>query len=127
MFGQGYGIGGGGWLGALKTAVFGQPQPRPRQVDPVYTSPPRSMNPNGTLGSQTGYDPTPRPVVQPQQQVQEDPLDRFERIARLMELGERVGGAFDKQPYEVISRGGGVASPQLPQSSGYGLSLGGRR
>jgi hypothetical protein len=120
----GYGIG-GGWLDMLKTAVFGGgQQPQPRQVPPMYASPPRPMNPNGTLGNQAGYDPTPQPVTSSGvPQPQEDPLDRFERIARMMEFGERVGGAFDKGPYETISAGGGYARPELPQSAQYGLNV----
>lgn len=107
--------------------ILGGGQQSPRAVPPISAAPPRSMNPDGTLAPQGGYSPAPQPVTDPRyaQRPQEDALDRFERIARLMELGERVGSAFNEAPMEVISRGGGVAQPQLPNASMYGLALGG--
>lgn len=143
----GYGIGGGGgWLDSLKQAVFGQQRTLPPRYDAIRA---RELAAEMDLNQQIAGDRNPsNPVVANQTdqwgqggrpplrsggppggdeyrgvpQVQEDPLDRFERIARLMEFGETVGSAFDKPPSQIVSVGGGLGQPTLPRSGGYGLS-----
>jgi hypothetical protein len=100
----------------LNSQIAGDTNPQ----NPVVANPYDQWGPSGRPplmngGAPGGGSGVPRP--------QEDPLDRFERMARLMEIGERVGAAFDKQPFQTISPGGGVAQPQLPQSSQYGLGI----
>lgn len=106
--------------------ILGGGQQGPRAVPPIVAAPPRPMNPDGTLAPQGGYSPAPQPVTNPTyaQRPQEDALDRFERMARLMELGETVGSAFNKGPLQQLNNPGGVGQPQLPNASQYGLSLG---
>lgn len=98
----------------------------PRQVPPISAAPPVQVANAGTPQATASGVQAPQPVTDPgyARRPQEDALDRFERIARLVELGERIGAGWNKAPYEVISRGGGVAQPQLPSAAQYGLSFG---
>jgi hypothetical protein len=90
---------------------------RPRLVDPYQVASPRVISGVGTPGVSSVDTGTTSFPGQPQ----EDPLDRLDRIARAMELGERVGAAFQGQPTELLTRGGGVAHPILPDPAQYGI------
>ena len=104
--------------------LLGSDQPQPRAVPPISAAAPVSVanagDPRTATASPVG---PPQPVTNPSyaRRPQEDTLDRFERLARMVELGERIGAAWNKAPFEVLSRGGGVAQPQLPSAAQYGL------
>lgn len=109
-------------LQGLLDRILGVDRPQPRDISIFEAAGPRVITGAGTSGV-SSVPTTPIPNAAGAQQPQEDPLDRFERIARAMEIGERVGLGLTGGEPELLTGGGGVAHPNLPDPRSFGLQF----